>query len=594
MKKQKLNSITLITLLALSMALIFPLQISPANAIPPTAVVVDPSYVANVTTFSVTVKMTTIPDPGFYGWEFYLFYSKDVLRATGETVHIPAPWLPDKYSGPFGDGINNDYNTTHGRYWRALSGKAPGLALTGDWDMATIDFEYIGTPPFHGVDASDLILTPAVGSNYMLITKAADDIPHDIGNGLFEYYWKSPTELPYLEVVPADYVASAVGEVFNIYVYIRNLDASWALMGIEFKLGFNATIVEALDVTEGPFLPSFAGVNGTVFVGLIKPQYVHVADALLGIPPTFPSGEGMVANITMRAKYQPVFPETSSCLLHLYDVVFADVAAEDIPQGSHLDGSYRILQKVLGRRIDIWTDLGGQGPNEPSDHYMPQWLVVIYIELTYNEDPIQYKPVAIEVEGPRNPYENITITRTVFTDSMGLASTEFRIPWPCLPWTPAEAEDIVFGEWNVIGTAEVAEVVVNDTLTFKVGWLFEIMSITPKKSQVVKCHEPIEFTLTYKVFTAHLRDVLVTVVIYDELGVPVGKWSIWLHVQTAKICVEETFDINVTIPCVKWTYVGVAHAYADAYTEWPQNDGTPWCPEKECEFGIVKYIPPIP
>jgi hypothetical protein len=585
MKKQKLSSIMLITWLALSMALIFPLQLSPAHA-SPTAVIVDPSYVANVTTFSVTVKALDVPDPGFYGWQFCLYYRNDVLKATGETVHIPAPWLPDMYSGPVGEGINNGFNTTHGRYSRGLSGKGAAPSLTGDWDLATITFEYIGTPPFHGKDVSELELGPGAGLVYILVTKTADEIPHDFGHGLFEYYWTAPTELPYLEVVPGEYVASGVCEVFNIYVYIRNLDAGWALMGIEFKLSFNGTIIEALNVTEGPFLPSFAGVNGTYFVGLIKPQYVHVADALLGIPPAFPSGEGMVANITFHARYQPTFPEISSCVLHLYDVIFADVQANDIPQGAHKDGSYRIKQKVLGRRIDIWTPLGGQGPNEPSDHYMPQWLVVIHIELTYNEDPIQYKPVAIEVKGPRNPYENITITRTVFTDSEGLATTEFRIPWPC-----EHAEDIIFGKWFVIGTAEVAEVVVNDTLTFQVDWLFEIVSITPKKSQFVKCHEPLEFTIILKIFTATLRKVRITVVVYDELGVPIGKWTIEITINTAKICVAEYIEIEVSIPCVKWTYVGVAHAYANAYTDWPQNGGTPWCPEKSCEFGITKYTP---
>jgi len=121
------------------------------------------------------------------------------------------------------------------------------------------------------------------------------------------------------------------------------------------------------------------------------------------------------------------------------------------------------------RAIDLYTQkepYGGRGPNQPSDAFAPQEDVILYAHVTYRDYPVPGKIVAFEVHGPINHVENLSFARTAVTNADGVANVSFRMPWP-----NGYVEEVVFGVWDVIAVVDIAEVVVNDTLTFKVGWI---------------------------------------------------------------------------------------------------------------------------
>jgi hypothetical protein len=51
---------------------------------------------------------------------------------------------------------------------------------------------------------------------------------------------------------------------------------------------------------------------------------------------------------------------------------------------------------------------------------------------------------------------------------------------------------------------------------------------------------------------------------------------------------ETTSIFIIGLPTPKWAFLGVGTAYANAYTELPQHNGTPYCPETSTTFMITK------
>jgi hypothetical protein len=159
-----------------------------------------------------------------------------------------------------------------------------------------------------------------------------------------------------LKVEPENYTAIHNNETFDANVTIYDLNASARVVGIEFKLGYNTTLLEVLNVTEGPFMEAFAGEphQGTLFMSWQISDYVLV-DVLIFADENgtwhepFPNGNGTVATITFRAIYQPsgVEKPCAACNLTLYDTKMGDPEANPIPHDS-IDGYYEIVPTVIG------------------------------------------------------------------------------------------------------------------------------------------------------------------------------------------------------------------------------------------------------
>ena len=178
--------------------------------------------------------------------------------------------------------------------------------------------------------------------------------------------------LPKLFVDPPIYTATQLGEVFTIDINITNVHD---LVGFEFKLGYNTTLLDALDAVEGPFpKPPISRI-----VQIHEPEgYVWM---MATCNPT--EGNGTLATITFNVTYA----ESASCTLNLYDTEIIDSTAEPITHDVD-DGNYEFV--VLG--ITVATD-------KPS--YNQGETVKIHGNLTLDGSPHQGL-VALEVDDPYN------------------------------------------------------------------------------------------------------------------------------------------------------------------------------------------------
>jgi len=113
----------------------------------------------------------------------------------------------------------------------------------------------------------------------------------------------------------------------------------------------------------------------------------------------------------------------------------------------------------VGPSIDLYTQKGGIGPNQPSEPFAPGDQVILYALVTYNNTSVEGKLVAFEVYDAGGIR---ILDRTGKTNAYGLAMINFTLQITCFPGQK------VIGEWFAIATVEVAETIVNDTLTFRV------------------------------------------------------------------------------------------------------------------------------
>jgi hypothetical protein len=261
------------------------------------------------------------------------------------------------------------------------------------------------------------------------------------------------------------------------------------------------------------------------------------------------------------------------------------------PTGPALDlftDSYRSYATAYCDNLH-WTPYNGTGPGLPADAYQPQDLVTLYAKVTYNDDPVQNKPVAFEV---RRPNGEIELVRTVFTDSNGIATLTFRIEWPCV-----NASQRVFGVWYVYADSEVAEQKIEDDLHFKVGWIITVHDLKTLSSEApyppaTEFRKGQHMSFTFNVTNIAMVPVYATFVItvYGPENVPIGVIVLgpWKIDGSGQWCVDTEVNfpvIDLEIP--KWAYVGIGQAFLNAYNyQIPTYCGVPYCPEVSVYFQI--------
>jgi PKD repeat protein len=250
--------------------------------------------------------------------------------------------------------------------------------------------------------------------------------------------------------------------------------------------------------------------------------------------------------------------------------------------------------------IDLYTQkepYGGKGPNQTSDAFGPQEEVILYANVTYKGEPAQSTIVAFEVHGPTNSVENFTLIRTALTNASGVAMISFRMPWPC-----ENAETIIFGTWTAIAKVKVVEETVEDTLTFRVGWIVEIVSIwtineklQPQTRFARGTCVGVEMVLRNIAMTP--KNASFTLVVYDSESQPIANTAL----EDVEVKPGET---SISVLCKllipKWALYGYATVYANAYTALPQLGGVAYCPEVSagilitlCDVAVVGVTPSL-
>jgi hypothetical protein len=265
----------------------------------------------------------------------------------------------------------------------------------------------------------------------------------------------------YISVTPSAYVAEKLGETFVISVQISNVQN---LRVFEFKLGYNATLVEATGVVQGSFFPP-APESSVEKLQINKTTgFVWVWISLSDSQPAM-DGSGTLAQITFNVTFAPRPPEQACCVLSLYGTLLYDdsmrTITHDSAAGLYFYGSVQPDPIVDGLILDVYTQKGGKGQGTPGGTFKLLEIVQLNSTLTYDGYPVQSKLVAFQALDPTNKTVLILVA---ITDYEGVASESFRIP------------NVVDspGKWTVIATAGVADKVVWDWLTFNVTY-----AITP-------------------------------------------------------------------------------------------------------------------
>lgn len=269
-------------------------------------------------------------------------------------------------------------------------------------------------------------------------------------------------------------------------------------------------------------------------------------------------------------------------------LLFCGVSLQSLHKTNVL-GSHDSMSLV----IDIFTQkepYNGKGLNKSSDAFSPQEEVILYAYVEYNGSYLPHVLVTFSVHGPPNPLSNITLSRTAETNLTGMASISFIIPWPC-----ENPETKVFGIWNASAYVEVKSETFQDTLTFKVGWIVDIVSIrTVDNTTQTRTRFGIEgyvgVELTIRNIAMIAKKATICLTLCDELNVPID----YVEINDFEVQPNETLVrlyCRLFIP--KWTAVGNATLYGNVLNAPSFLGGVPYCPEKSVDLLIFINEDPL-
>jgi hypothetical protein len=120
------------------MASLFSTMMMPAIAVN-TTVNVNPSSVTvyRADVFAVNVTVSNASD--LCGWEFKLWWNNTLLNCTQVEIRAPSIWI--NYTFDVGIGLQNAFNSTHGRFWKAQAALLPAPSFNGSMTLVTFTFK---------------------------------------------------------------------------------------------------------------------------------------------------------------------------------------------------------------------------------------------------------------------------------------------------------------------------------------------------------------------------------------------------------------------------------------------------------------------
>jgi len=292
-------------------------------------------FYTNVTSvghkFNATVWVYNATD--LYAYQVYLMYNTTLLNATNAWRPINDPqWVFDGRTTVFGN-VDPEEGVKVGFDFVQVGDVILGTESTfnGTGILAIVEFEILLAP----LELRTLECNLAIdNSDTYVLNSDLGEIPVIKENGHYSFSWLEPG----LEVKPHEHVAVMELEEFNISVWLNNITSSDRLVGLEFNLHYNITLLNITQITEGSFLTQF---GSTVFSNDVDANFANVNVTLT---PTgeYPEGSGIIAFITFQGTYQDQRQYQSS--LDLSNILFIDNNSNPIqPTTPPINGSYTVL-----------------------------------------------------------------------------------------------------------------------------------------------------------------------------------------------------------------------------------------------------------
>lgn len=163
---------------------------------------------------------------------------------------------------------------------------------------------------------------------------------------------KAQEPTPSLAIEPADYTAKIIGETFDVNVTITDMRKDLRLVMPQFRVQYDDTALEVVNIKEGPFLKQFGNAAEppyTFFINFTDTSSDYGSNVLVGILiwpdengtwSNFPEGSGTLATITFKAIKQTAAPESPiSLTLTLNDTLLVDDTIGEIAHET-VNGQY--------------------------------------------------------------------------------------------------------------------------------------------------------------------------------------------------------------------------------------------------------------
>lgn len=271
-------------------------------------VYVDPQRILDLppsSTFTITVKIFNISN--FYGYDIQFRWNPNILSYVSHTIH--AYWTIK---------VRDVVNVTDGSYWIAFSKMYPDPPANGNISIFSMTFHVIGVGTcFLSFDSTEL--ADARGF----------PIPHHVEKGYFSN--APPPEPVKLSVTPKRIVNATLTPCNNFAVNIT-VEKAEDLFAFKFKLGYNTTILDCVNIVEGPFLRS-VGQTIITISEINEPGGIIIFGASL-VNGQGATGDGVLATITFHVTGR------GESVLDLYDVALNNSEGAALPIDSLTDGYF--------------------------------------------------------------------------------------------------------------------------------------------------------------------------------------------------------------------------------------------------------------
>jgi hypothetical protein len=148
-------------------------------------------------------------------------------------------------------------------------------------------------------------------------------------------------------------------------------------------------------------------------------------------------------------------------------------------------------------------------------------------------------------------------------------------------------EQRVFGNWSAFAAVDLDEVVVNDTVTFQVGWLISISNVTTLNSQLIPQtnftrKSPIVFDLTLESIALTPKNATLTISTQDARKHPI----VYIEIDNQTV-LPGTSHARGSSQIPENANLGLANATCSAYTAPPSDGGIPYSPSVYTTFNIT-------
>ena len=372
-----------------------------------------------------------------------------------------------------------------------------------------------------------------------------------------------------------DTTPTAIGQTFVASVNIAGVQDLWAW---SMSVTWDPSVLSVTKVTKGPFLTSngdsdifppvtIDNVNGIIKGGpaqtLLSPTGVSGDGVLVKI--TFSVVGSGVSNVNLNSisLLDPTTPNHLSLAFTQGPVLTITIAGSNpTPTPTPTTTATPTPTPNSGSTIHVSTNQNG---------YLPGDLVQVTANVKYNGAAVASKDVVFTIRMQNNT-DIATISNR--TDSNGIATISFRIP------KPEPDATIIFGNWSVLASVEVAQVRLTDTASFSVGYSITILKITAPSSVQRLGYIPINVTLQN---SGNLpQGLTLTVSIVDSAQVPLGTIAMTINTQT-----QGTISLTSNLLIPAWAFTGQATIYANVLTTTPDQGGTPISPQATAQFQIA-------